>query len=77
MTRRNVLNSATAAALLLAAGWDVQPNGRVLCPVRGVTPELSADRSKVLLPLGTGIRSIIETGSGSGSSAHPRFGSAT
>lgn len=57
-----MLDSATAAALLLAAGWDTQPNGRVLCPVRGLTPELSADRSRVLLPLRTGTRAIIEAG---------------
>ncbi|UQN08767.1 hypothetical protein [Deinococcus sp. QL22] len=62
MTRRKTLGPAEAAAVLFAAGWDVQPNGRVLCPVRGVTPLLSVDQIKLLLPLGTETRSIIEVG---------------
>jgi len=62
MTKRKVFSPAEVAGLLLTAGWDVQANGRVLCPVRGVTPRVSADGTKVLLPLNSGTRIIMEAG---------------
>lgn len=49
-----------ATALLNAAGWNVQANVRVRCPVRGVTPVHSVDGTRVLLPLQSGTRVVLD-----------------
>ena len=49
----------------------MQTNRRVLCPVRGLTPVMSADQSRVLLPLHTGARTIIERGRTLNVKRHP------
>ncbi|PTA66612.1 hypothetical protein [Deinococcus arcticus] len=62
MTKRHVLGDEEVSALLMSAGWDVQVNGRVLCPVHGLTPRFSPDRTKVQLAFNAGTRTIIEAG---------------
>ena len=53
---------ADLRALMLCAGWDVQPGGRVLCPVRGAFASLSPDRRRVLVRLPSGTRTVVEVG---------------
>ena len=43
------------------AGWSVQDNGRVLCPVYGVGVSRSADGYRAYLNLRTGVRLILDT----------------
>lgn len=53
---------AELRGLLFAAGWDVQPNRRVLCPVRGAFVEVASSGRKVHLLLPSETRTVAEIG---------------
>jgi hypothetical protein len=54
----------TPEALVLwmnEAGWSVQSNGLVLCPIYGAALTLNADGCRAMLKLNTGWRTVLDT----------------